>query len=99
MSFQLPDPNKVVSSLAAFPPRLSVLMEPFTAPESYFENAVKSSGINVPPGPVTTAFQFMRQFESQAGSSQLPSFVAPQPPSAPSPVTAPSTHPQAKEII
>jgi hypothetical protein len=76
---ELPKPEELVAALASFPPKLSVLVKPFTIPEEMFENAVKSAtGVEPPPGPSKTVKMFMESFEVSmpAAAPSLPLPVA-----------------------
>jgi len=68
MAPQFPEfrPEKVIEGLTAFPPKLSILAEPLTAPEEMFEQQASAAGLPIPPGPTKMAMQFMQSIEAMA---------------------------------
>jgi len=57
-------PEKITEALASFPPKLSALTEILATPEEMFEQQASVAGVQVPPGPVKMAVQFMQGVES-----------------------------------
>ncbi|PCN50338.1 hypothetical protein B6U99_05030 [Candidatus Geothermarchaeota archaeon ex4572_27] len=72
---QLPKPEEVVSALASFPPKLSVLHKPLTVPEDMFEGAVReATGIELPPGPNKMLLGVMESIEAGAPAPRAEEF-------------------------
>lgn len=66
---EMPKPEDLTKALAAFPPKLSILMKPLTLPEDLFETTVRQAmGFEMPPGPSKMLVTFMESFEEGAPS-------------------------------
>jgi hypothetical protein len=86
---ELPKPEEVVAALMSFPPKLSVLVKPLAVPEDLFESAVRSAGVELPPGPNKLLISLMSSLE-EAMPATLPTALPQLLPPAPAPTTVPA---------
>jgi len=69
---ELPKPEELTAALTAFPPKLSILVKPLSLPEEIFESSIKTTGVEIPPGPTKMLVSFMESFEAGAVLPGLP---------------------------
>jgi hypothetical protein len=75
MANEIPSPEKIVSALATFPPKLSEVQSLFNMPEDMFENMARSAGVEVPPGPNKMLVSMMSSFEEMFAGGGAPAFL------------------------
>ena len=97
MSLEFPKPDEIVGALTSFPPRLSILTKPFTAPEDFFEQQMKNvTGSEIPAGPVKMLLSLMSSFEV---SIPAPTMRIPSLPGLPSPTPSPAPTTEVKSYF
>jgi len=72
MSMQVPSPDKILSGLVSFPPKLSTAIEPLTYPENQLQQMAQASGLQLPVGPANMLYNVAKGFEGSTSQMQLP---------------------------